>query len=220
MSEPTSDDVRLVAAALARDPEAERAVDKVVRAAAAGAARRLGGDGALADEIAQRVAERLWIGRPGGEPALRGYTGEAPLSAWLRVIAYREGVDLLRDREAPGDDALIERVVGGGEPHLAMAKAGFLAVFKRCFGQALAGLSLHDRDLVRRHYLDGMSIDALGTLHGVHRATVARWLARVREELVASTRAAVDRELAGDADLADVLALVASQLTASLSREL
>jgi hypothetical protein len=77
----SDDDRRLVAAALAREPEAVHAVDAVVRAAAASAARRLGGDHAAADEIAQRVAERLWLGRVGGTPALATYTGEAPLSA-------------------------------------------------------------------------------------------------------------------------------------------
>lgn len=212
-----SDDVRLVAAVLARDPVAERALEAKVRRAAQTAARRLGGDAAQVDEIAQRVSERLWLGRSGGEPALRGYTGEAPLGAWLRVIAYREGVELGRGRERPGDDALVDRVVGGSEPELALLRAGYVAVFRRAFAVALAALSMHDRDLVRRHHLDGLGLDALGALYGVHRATVARWLARVRDKLIAETRAAIGRDLAGEVDLAEVLALVASKLDASLS---
>ena len=62
-----SDDAALVTRALAREPDAVHAVDAAVRAAAA-AARRLGGDHATADEIAQRVSERMWLGRDGGEP--------------------------------------------------------------------------------------------------------------------------------------------------------
>jgi RNA polymerase sigma-70 factor (ECF subfamily) len=215
------DDHRLARAALARDAGAERALHDRIRRAAASASRRLGGDAAFTDEIAQRVAERLWLGRGGGAPALAGYTGEAPLGAWLRVIAYREAIDLRRGDSAPaGDDALVDRVVGAAEPELAMLRRGYQAVFRACFAQALGGLSLHDRDLLRRHHLDGLTIDVLATLHGVHRATAARWLAQVRERLVAATRDALARELAGEVDLPEVLAMIASQLEASLSRQL
>ena len=216
-----SDDAErtLVAAALARDPNAVREVEAVVRAAAASAARRLGGDSAAADEIAQRVAEKLWLGREsGGTPVLATFTGEAPLSAWLRVIAYREGVELLRARELP-DDAIVDRVVATTEPELAMLRTAYLVTFKRCFKATFAQLSLHDRDLVRRHHLDGLSLDELAKLYGTHRATVARWLAKVRERLVTDTRAALRQELSANTDLDEVLALIASRLEASLSRE-
>jgi RNA polymerase sigma-70 factor (ECF subfamily) len=213
------DDKQLVAAALVRDPTAIRSVEAAVRAAAASAARRLGADTAAADEIAQRMAEKLWLGRSSGsEPVLATYTGEAPLSAWLRVIAYREGVELLRARELP-DEAIVDRVVATAEPELAMLRTAYLVAFKRCFKAAFARLSLHDRDLVRRHHLDGLSLEELAKLYGTHRATVARWLAKVRERLVTETRAALRDELSANTDLDDVLAMIASRLEASLSRE-
>jgi RNA polymerase sigma-70 factor (ECF subfamily) len=213
------DDRTLVTAALARDPDAVRKVDAAVRAAAASAARRLGGDHAVADEITQRVAEKLWLGqKTSGTPILASYTGEAPLSAWLRVIAYREGVEILRASDLPDDDT-VDRVVATTEPELAMLRTAYLAAFKRCFKATFAQLSLHDRDLIRRHHLDGLSLDALAKLYGTHRATVARWLAKVRERLVTETRAALRRELSTNTDLDDVLALIASKLEASLSRE-
>jgi RNA polymerase sigma-70 factor, ECF subfamily len=215
----SDEDRELVIAALARDSRAVQAVEAIVRAAASSAARRLGGDSAAADEIAQRMAEKLWLGRTsGGEPVLATYTGEAPLSAWLRVIAYREGVELLRAREIP-DDAIVDRVVATTEPELAMLRTAYLIAFKRCFKAAFAELSMHDRDLIRRHHLDGLSLDELAKLYGSHRATVARWLAKVRERLVTETRAALRNELSANTDLDDVLALIASKLEASLSRE-
>ncbi|HEY5924740.1 MAG TPA: sigma-70 family RNA polymerase sigma factor [Kofleriaceae bacterium] len=212
-------DRELVASALARDTQAIREVEAAVRAAAASAARRLGGDSAAADEIAQRMAEKLWLGRSsGGAPVLASYTGEAPLTAWLRVIAYREGVELLRAREVP-DEAIVDRVVATTEPELAMLRSAYLIAFKRCFKAAFANLSMHERDIIRRHHLDSLSLDELAKLYGAHRATVARWLARVRERLVTETRTALRQELSGNTDLDDVLALIASRLEASLSRE-
>ncbi|MDQ3367328.1 MAG: hypothetical protein M3680_18040 [Myxococcota bacterium] len=212
-------DQQLVAAALARDPDAVRSIEALIRAAATSAARRLGGDSAAADEIAGRMAEKLWLGRSsGGAPVLAAFTGEAPLAAWLRVIAYRDGVELLRVREVP-DDLLVDRVVATTEPELAMLRTAYLVAFKRCFRAAFARLSLHDRDLVRRHHLDGLSLEELAKLYGSHRATVARWLAKVRQQLVTETRAALRDELSASTDLDDVLALIASRLEASLSRE-
>ncbi|MFN0251578.1 MAG: hypothetical protein ACKV2T_32180 [Kofleriaceae bacterium] len=149
---------------------------------------------------------------------LASYTGEAPLSAWLRVIAYREGVELLRATDVPDDD-VVDRVVATTEPELAMLRTAYLAAFKRCFKATFANLSLHDRDLVRRHHLDGLSLGHLAKLYGTHRATVARWLAKVRERLVTETRAALRKELSANTDLDDVLAMIASRLEASLSRE-
>ena len=99
-----------------------------------------------------------------------------------------------------------------------MLRATYLAAFKRGFKAALASLSLHDRDLVRRHYLDGLTLDALARLHGTHRATIARQLARIRE-LVDETRRALRAELSASSDLEDVLQLIGSKLEASLSRE-
>ena len=156
--------------------------------------------------------------RSSGTPVLASYTGEAPLSAWLRVIAYREGVELLRANDVH-DDALVDRVVATTEPELAMLRTAYLEAFKRCFKATFAQLSLHDRDLVRRHHLDGLSLEDLAKLYGTHRATVARWLAKARERLVTETRAALRSELSVNTDLDDVLALIASELEASLSRE-
>jgi len=210
-------ELALVTRALAREEAAVREVDRAVRDAASAAARRLSGDRAMADEIAQRVAEKLWTADP---PVLRSFTGEAPLSAWLRIIAYREGVDLRRVREVPSDDdQLVDRVIGATEPELAMLRASYLAAFKRSFAKAFAALSLHDRDLVRRHHLDGLTLDQLAKLYDSHRATVARWLARVRATLVVTTRDAMRGELSSTTDLDEVLALIASKLDASLSRE-
>lgn len=215
----SDDDLKLATSALARDAASVRAIDELVRRAAASAARKLGA-GASADEIAQRVSEKLWLGRTGGAPILGTYTGEVPLLAWLKVIAYREGVDLFRHREVPSDEALIDRIVGTAEPELAVLKRGYLVAFKQAFSGALASLSMHDRDLLRRHHLDGLSIDGLATLHGVHRATAARWLAQVREQLMRETRAGLSRALDGEVDLAEVIAMISSQLEASLSRQL
>jgi RNA polymerase sigma-70 factor (ECF subfamily) len=212
-----ADDTELVQRAIAREPTAVANVTQRIAASARRAAKRLGLGAPQADDIAQRVAERLWLGREGGQPALASFTAGAPLDAWLKVIAYREGVNMVRGREAPTDDEFIDRLVGNSDPQALGAKRATAAVFKRCVSAALRELSLHEKELLRMHFLQRTSIDDLAHHHEVHRGTIARWLAQARQRVINATQAALRTELAGDAELGDVLALVASQLDVSLS---
>jgi RNA polymerase sigma-70 factor (ECF subfamily) len=40
------------------------------------------------------------------------------------------------------------------------------------------------KTLLRMHFLDGMSIDEMGQVFHVHRATIARWLVAIRREVL------------------------------------
>jgi RNA polymerase sigma-70 factor (ECF subfamily) len=69
--------------------------------------------------------------------------------------------------------------------------------------------------------VDGLSIDALGEIYGVHRATAARWIAKIREDLLARTREAFSaRAKVGRAEFESLLRLARSQLDVSLRRVL
>ena len=61
-------------------------------------------------------------------------------------------------------------------------------VYREAFTAALATLTPRDRNLLRQQFIYGASIDELGALYGVHRATVARWIAQVRDTLLRRTR--------------------------------
>ena len=65
-------------------------------------------------------------------------------------------------------------------------------------------------------YLEGASIDALGALYKVHRATAARWLGRAREQLLSNTRGALSEQLGlADDELSSVMRLIHSRLEVS-----
>ena len=66
---------------------------------------------------------------------------------------------------------------------------------------------------------DDLSIDEIGVLYGVHRATVARWIASVRESLFELTRRALISRLSIDeGDVDSVLRMIDSQLDISIER--
>ena len=79
--------------------------------------------------------------------------------------------------------------------------------------------SSHDRHLLSQHLVAGLSIDKLGAVLGIHRATAARRIARAKELLVAETRRQLAIKLKlDDHELDDVIGLVMSRLDVSIGK--
>jgi len=178
-------------------------------------------DQAHLDDTRQQVATKLLATSP---PAIAQYSGRGSLRGWVRVIAVRESSRLLANQahERPtGDDALFDAVANGVVPSPTLIKDMYRQSFKRAFEEALAGLSIHDRLLLRQHFLDGLGIDRLAALHDVHRATAARWIAKLVERLLTDTRMRLETmlEVTGE-ELDSVLRLIQSCLDASIGRAL
>jgi len=86
---------------------------------------------------------------------------------------------------------------------------------------AVAAMDPQHRLLLRQHYLDGLSIDRLAALHGIHRATATRRLASVREELALTVRTRLMTKLdIGVGTLDSIVRLVGSELELGLDQYL
>ena len=91
--------------------------------------------------------------------------------------------------------------------------------FKTAFTGAMRSLESRERNILRMYLVDGLNIDQIGKVYGVHRATVARWIARSREKLLSETR----RRLLGvlrmsEARFDSLMVIVRSHLDLSLER--
>ena len=67
-------------------------------------------------------------------------------------------------------------------------KEKYRGEFSAAFRRAIAKLELRERNLLRQHYLDELSLEDVASLYRVHRATAARWLSSARSGLLALTR--------------------------------
>jgi RNA polymerase sigma-70 factor, ECF subfamily len=189
-------DLFLASAALVGDDAALREVDRLladVRGALHGVVR----DHEI-DELVQDLRVRSVVGSEGRAPALAGYAGRGPLRVWLRVSLLRAGLDARR-RVAPAqiDEAAWlalpdPTIVAPAEGELRrLTTRRIRATVER----AITELPKRDRLILRQHLIDGLAPPELATLYGVHRVTAFRWLATIRQRVLAEVRADLGREL-------------------------
>jgi RNA polymerase sigma-70 factor (ECF subfamily) len=168
------------------------------------------------EDVMQRLKEALFVGR---ERKIAQYRGEGELAGWLRVTATRLALRAERaDRSVDRGDDFFERLPDrGADVELEVLRSKYAAVFRQAFRDAIASLGDRDRTLLRQHHADGMSIDALAPVHGVHRATVARWIAAAELSVLERTRARFRAELsASPAECESVMRLLRGELSVSL----
>ncbi len=172
------------------------------------------------DEIADvrmTVVQRLVVDDP---PRISRYGGRGPLSQWVAVVAAREAKD--RRRTAARRRGLLEvahTAIAPEDPELGFLKAHYRAQFAEAFRDALGALGPRDRTLLEYRFVDGLTLDELARACGVHRATAARWLARIRGELLEATRSTLQTRFGvNPAELDSIVGLIASNFGISVRR--
>jgi len=176
------------------------------------------------DEIAdlqQTLRARLFVG-DGGGPAVAKYAGMGQLRSWVLVAALRESTRSRqkKTREPATDDEALIAIADrtNATPVAEPGKERYREAFRAAFREALASLTSRDRNLLRMHLIDGLSIDQIGAIQGVHRATAARWIERAREDIASKVRRRLMKDLGADPfEADDVLRWVQSRIELSLS---
>lgn len=174
------------------------------------------------DEVKQEVRRKLLV-EGDGVPKIVGYAGRGTLHGLLKVVATRTAISLLRSRgqEAPGDEALLD-IEGEADPELSFLKAQYRAVFRAAFEEAVHALGPRERNLLRLHFLRSVTLEALAAMYGVHRATIVRQLAKIRDDLDRATRKAMRARLGGAQarEIDEVMELLQSRFDVSVERML
>jgi RNA polymerase sigma-70 factor (ECF subfamily) len=178
----------------------------------------------LAAEVKQWLRHTLFVGDDARAPAVADFAGRGDLRGWVRVTAVRELQRLLgkQKREvAVDDEGFLDALLPAHDPELSYVRERYRQELQEAVKVATAATSARDRALLRYSAFDGLSIDEIGALYGVHRATAARWLASAREGILQRTRAELARRLGMDTPEVDsIIRLVQSRLEVSLERVL
>jgi RNA polymerase sigma-70 factor, ECF subfamily len=184
------------------------------------ALRRLRLAGGTADEVKQALRFELLADE---RKRIADYAGRGELAAWLRVSATRKALKTVKklDREETLDEILLDHwphaTPGPERRHL---RTQYTAELKKAIREAFAALEVRQRNLLRQHIIDELTIDDLARLYRVHRATCARWLADARADLGKHTRKKLVSALGlpSKDDVDSLLRFLDSDIELSISR--
>lgn len=216
-----TEDLWLACACAAGDSEAVRVLEAELMPQAERALERIGIPPAHRAEAIQHLLTDLLSGDAESPPRIGTYRGTGPLAAWLRVAAVRTAKRAqsraAREIEWPADGSGDEL---DSDPELAFFKAKYRAEFKQAFGEAVAGLSAQERNMMRFSLVERLSIDRLAAIYKAHRSTMARQLTRIRQEVVDATRRGLAQRLGmrDPSELDGIAPLFESQVDLSLTR--
>jgi RNA polymerase sigma-70 factor (ECF subfamily) len=141
-------------------------------------------------DVMQELRERLLVGEGSRGPRIAAYSGNGRIEVWLRVTAVRLAVDQQRKgwRDDSGDEPAEDALLGSPDPELDFIKAQYRSDFAQAFREAVGSLPPDERALLRLYLLEGKTVDVLGKLLGVSRATAARRVVGCRRKLLDETR--------------------------------
>lgn len=173
---------------------------------------------ATVEDVRAAVRDKLLLANGDRPPRVLDYAGRGRLRGLVQVTATRTAIDRLR-LEAREAELPAKELAAAGNLELSLIKAQYRAAFAEGFAQAVAAASRRDRNLLRLHFLGGVTLEQLAQMYGVHRATVVRWLAAAREAVFGATRTHVATTLGAPADeLDEMFELVNSRIELSVER--
>lgn len=148
-------------------------------------ARRFGLPEDAAEDVAQEVIGDLWRRK-----TIARYEGRSALRTWLGALVTNAAMTAhtrLRGREAREQRAAPPAATPAGSPGAALE-----TLLAEVTSAALEALEARPRLLVLLHYEQGLTLEEIGRLEGLSKATISRVLKRIR----AGLRADIERRLA------------------------
>jgi RNA polymerase sigma-70 factor (ECF subfamily) len=172
------------------------------------------------EEVKQILRDRLFVRRGAGQAKISEYAGRGDLGRWLRMVAVREALAIVKAGEravmAPDEfwALLADPAVDVELDHL---KKLYRDEFKKSLQEAIRLLGARERYLLRIYFVEKAGIDEISRIQRIHRSTAARRLARARQSLLSRLRRCFLKNLQiGKAEAQSILHLIESQLEVSL----
>lgn len=213
----------LAAACAEGDPKALSTFEERYAGELLAAVPRQGDRARLAGEVKQILFAKLFVRDDDAAPKILDYAGRGELGGFVRVAAGRTALNLLRSekRRSRASDAVADVPLPFADPELAHVESLHRDDFRSALQEAAAALSVRERNLLRQHHIDGLTMDQLARLYGLHRVTVIRNLQAAREKLAQGTRRNLKVRLRiGERELESLLRVVDSRLDLSIRRYL
>ncbi len=171
-------------------------------------------------EVEQQVRRKLLV-LEDSPPRILEYAGFGPLVHWLRAVAVRTALNLRRSQgrqEIPlPDESLLNLPQNAGDLELDYLKTRYRKDFTHAFRTALSMLTSEERNVLRLHFVEGLTLSQIGAAYQADKSTISRWISKAREALLEQTREELSKKFRLDSrELDSLMYLVQSQLDVSL----
>lgn len=225
LSRTLAEDFYLANACAAHDEAAIEHFERVYGDHLQSLAHRYANEQMKAADLLQMLRQKLIVGDEKRGPKLKQYAGQGALRSWLKVTAARTFIDINRSGTRQKAETLVEgdyfeRLIDDHQDlELDYLKSTYREAFKQAFARAIEDLSPRERNLLSQSLVGGLSVDKLGKLYNVHRATAARWIVDARTQLVQHTRRHMQTQLqVNDSELDSIMHMIRSRASVSISR--
>jgi RNA polymerase sigma-70 factor (ECF subfamily) len=219
-----ADDVLLALGCAQGEPQALSELDRRIAEVVPRAVSRLSSASSFPEEVRQLLAQRLLVAPAESQVRILDYRGKGPMDRWLRAAAVRVGLNLLESDKSPrqqGESALRGLPDGAPTPERDHLRRRYGPEFKAAVESALAGLSPKERNYLRLHFVEGLTLEQIGAMEGAHKSSVSRWLSRARQTVGVQVRDLLGQRLKLSAEELDsLMGLLQSELELSLMRVL
>jgi RNA polymerase sigma-70 factor (ECF subfamily) len=210
-----SADVFLACACLEHQPAALSAFEAECLGDLEPVLKTLRGPSTLVEDVQQRLRAELLV----GDGKLAEYGGLGELKRWVRAVALRAGLRILREarRGVPFEQDVVDALpLHPSDPELDYVKSVYRSEFKGALSEGLGALDAEDRALLRQYYFEGLSLSQLGTLHRLHFTSVSSRLAKARARVLAHVRRRLMAKLGlGRKELDSLMRVIRSRLEIS-----
>ena len=213
-------DLYLCCACVAGDTSALETFETKVLPQVLQAITSVNSEASFVAEVQQQVRRKLLV--PEQSPARIGeYAGLGPLVHWLRAVAVRTALNLRRsqgrqDLPVP-DEALLNLPQSGADLELDYLKKRYRKDFTQAFRTALSTLTSEERNVLRLHFVEGLTLSQIGAAYQADKSTISRWIGKARQALLEGTRVELSKKFRLDSrELDSLMYLVQSQLDVSL----
>jgi RNA polymerase sigma-70 factor, ECF subfamily len=217
-------DLYLTCACAARNPAALEAFESHYLSALVGQVSRIDPSPAFADEVRQTLRIRLLMGDEQHDraPAILQYRGQGPLRRWLAVVATRTALNMRKEGQpwVSLDEAVMDASLDS--PELQNLRGVYLDDLRQATREAvtesLGELTPEERNLLRWHLVDRVSLRKIAVARGTYVMAVAREYARIRASIMDRVRRkAQERTGLSSTEAASLLNDLASRISITIS---
>jgi RNA polymerase sigma-70 factor (ECF subfamily) len=214
-----STDLYLATACAAGDAAALKHLDDRILCQIGATIRRIDSSPAFIDEVRQELRVHLLLPRGDKPPRISEYSGRGALGGWVHVAAARLALTMKRAGGARSDVPSTRADPGTMDAETLYLRERYRDDLQTAFEETIRELTTRQRNILRMHFIDGIPLDRLATIYGMHRTTLGRWVTSTCDEIMATARRRLGARVQLPAGAMDsIVAILRSEIdfTASL----